>query len=412
MGGSLVKWASSRNPLVETKDRKRDTYERKILPIASCNRPTHRSDDPHRSVGRRRCSRRQHFLRFNRTGPLRPDQQRERKRSPRLRDHSPRHPYPVSVRTRRADSAVKRPTGPAADYLSSQGSLLYEPEQGLLIAVNAGSDSISVFGVLGARLSLREILPSGGEFPASIAISHDVVYVLDAGGEGAVSGYYVVGGFLVPIPGSTRDLRLGNSNPPNFLSSPGEVAFSPDGSQLLVTTKFSTNSIDVFHVGPFGLLSATPVMNTPSTTQAPFALTFAPDGQVVVAQAATSSLATYTLSSDGTLTNVSTVPDGQSALCWVTEVGGFYYVANAGSGTVSVYTISFSGPLSLVGIVASTGMDSGTIDMAATPDGSTLYVEAGAAGAVDEFHVNGDGSLTPIGSVTGLGAGIEGIAVS
>ncbi|MGB9111522.1 MAG: hypothetical protein WCF24_02215, partial [Acidimicrobiales bacterium] len=75
--------------------------------------------------------------------------------------------------------------------------------------------------------------------------------------------------------------------------------------------------------------------------------------------------------------------------------------------------VSSSGALSLVGttgIVAST--DAGPIDMAATPDGSTLYVEAGLAGAVDEFHVNGDGTLTPIASVTGLGAGIEGIAVS
>ncbi|MGB9112904.1 MAG: beta-propeller fold lactonase family protein, partial [Acidimicrobiales bacterium] len=275
------------------------------------------------------------------------------------------------------------PTTPPAnhsDYLSSQGSLLYDPEQGLLIAVNAGSDSISVFRVLGERLSLREILPSGGEFPASIAISHDLVYVLNAGGEGAVSGYYVVGGFLIPIPGSTRELGLGNTNPPNFLTSPGQVAFSPDGSQLLITTKESTNSIDVFHVGPFGQLSAPPVVNTPSTTQLPFSLTFAPDGLAVVGQAATSSLATYTLSSNGTLTNQATLSDGQTALCWVTEAGGFYYVANTGTNNVSAYRVSSSGALSLVGttgIVAST--DAGPIDMAATPDGSTLYVEAGLA---------------------------------
>jgi len=75
--------------------------------------------------------------------------------------------------------------------------------------------------------------------------------------------------------------------------------------------------------------------------------------------------------------------------------------------------VSPSGVASLVGttgVVATT--DAGPIDMAASADGSTLYVEAGGAGAVDEFHVNADGSLTSIGSVTGLGAGIEGIAAS
>ena len=48
--------------------------------------------------------------------------------------------------------------------------------------------------------------------------------------------------------------------------------------------------------------------------------------------------------------------------------------------------------------------------MAASADGSTLYVEAGAAGTVDELHVNADGSLSDLGSVAGLGTGIEGIA--
>ena len=48
--------------------------------------------------------------------------------------------------------------------------------------------------------------------------------------------------------------------------------------------------------------------------------------------------------------------------------------------------------------------------MSVSADGSSLYVEAGAAGAVDEFQVSPDGSLSDLGSVAGLGAGIEGIA--
>ncbi len=48
--------------------------------------------------------------------------------------------------------------------------------------------------------------------------------------------------------------------------------------------------------------------------------------------------------------------------------------------------------------------------MAASADGKYLYAEAGGAGAVDEFQVSSDGSLSPLGRVAGLGAGIEGIA--
>ena len=49
---------------------------------------------------------------------------------------------------------------------------------------------------------------------------------------------------------------------------------------------------------------------------------------------------------------------------------------------------------------------------AASAGGKYLYAEAGGAAAVDEFQVNSDGSLSAIGSVAGLGAGIEGIAAS
>jgi hypothetical protein len=61
-------------------------------------------------------------------------------------------------------------TGSVVDHLASQGSLQYDAAQHLLIAVNAGSNSLTVFGVHGTRLHRRQIIGSGGEFPVSIAI--------------------------------------------------------------------------------------------------------------------------------------------------------------------------------------------------------------------------------------------------
>jgi 6-phosphogluconolactonase (cycloisomerase 2 family) len=225
-----------------------------------------------------------------------------------------------------------------------------------------------------------------------------------------VQGYGRAGPFLFPIPDSSQSLGLSNTDPPNYLMGPGEVGFTPSGRQLIVTTKASGSDIDVFSVGVFGSLSA-PVLN-PSSTPVPFSFVFSPDGSLVVAEAGTSSVSTYVVNSDGTLSAESSLTDGQAALCWITTAKDTYYVANAGSNSLSAYRVGPGGSLQLVGttgIVASTG--AGPIDMAASPHGQYLYAEAGGAGAVDEFAVNANGTLRVIGSVT-ITPGIEGIATS
>src|SRR5215208_3551887 len=81
--------------------------------------------------------------------------------------------------------------GNESDRIASQGSLVYDERHSLIFAVNAGSDSVSVFRVNGTRLRLTDIDPSGGEFPASIAVYDDLVYVLNAGGTGIVQGFEI-----------------------------------------------------------------------------------------------------------------------------------------------------------------------------------------------------------------------------
>jgi len=292
------------------------------------------------------------------------------------------------------------------DHLASQNSLVYSAQSDELYAVNAGSDTISVFWVFGDHLILLQVLPSGGQFPSSIAAQGNLVYVLNAGGTGAVQGFARFGPFLVPLPNASQSLGLSNTTPPNFLMAPGDIAFTPGGRQLVVTTKASTSDIDVFSIGFFGSISA-PVEN-PSTTPVPFGITFGPGGVLVVAEALDSAVSTYTVNPNGTLTAGSSVGDGQAALCWITPASGVDYVANAGSNNLSAYEVGPGGSLSLLGVVATT--DAGPIDMVASPDGHYLYSEDGGAGAVDGFSVNPGGSLTSIGNVEGLGSGIEGIA--
>ncbi len=57
--------------------------------------------------------------------------------------------------------------GSVVDHLASQGSLTYDRHNRLLYAVNAGSNTLSVFAVFGDRLALRQVLSSGGVFPSA-----------------------------------------------------------------------------------------------------------------------------------------------------------------------------------------------------------------------------------------------------
>lgn len=301
-------------------------------------------------------------------------------------------------------------SGAVVDSLASQGSLTYDAEHQLLFAVNAGSDSLSVFSLDGSTLRLQQVIASGGSFPTSVAVSGDLVYALNAGGDGTVQGFRIAGSQLRPLHDGSRTLGLGNAEPPFFLSSPGEVGFSPDGSKLIVTTKGSTNSIDVFAVRANGSLSDTPVAN-PSATPAPFAFTFDPTGRLVVAEAGVNAVSTYAVGADGTLSGAQSQTDGQAALCWIVGQAGNFYVANAGSATISGYRVDANGTPTLIGSTGVVGQtEAGAIDMAPSSDGRFLYAESGGAGTVDEFQVNTDGTLTKLGIVDGLRAGLEGIA--
>jgi hypothetical protein len=296
--------------------------------------------------------------------------------------------------------------GSESDDLASQGSLAYDPAHRLLIAVNAGSDTVSTFSVKGDMLHLEGVVDSGGQFPSSVAVHGRLVYVLNAGGEGIVQGFRIQQKQLVGIPDSARSLGLANTDPPNFLTAPGQVGFTPDGSKVLVTTKASGSTIDVFTVGRAGRLSHAPVVN-PSAVPVPFAFTFTPDGRLADGEAGTSSLTTYVVQADGTLADPRSLSDGQTALCWITRLGGFYYVSNTGSNNISAFTVGPDGTPALVGVVATTGP--GPIDSTSPAGTSFLYVETGG-GTVEEYRSNADGSLTQLGVVSGLPAGLEGIA--
>jgi 6-phosphogluconolactonase (cycloisomerase 2 family) len=294
--------------------------------------------------------------------------------------------------------------GSVVDHLASQGSLVYDSQDGLLFAVNADSNTVSVFAVFGDKLALRQVIASGGTFPVSIAVREGIVYVLNGLEGGSLQGFAVSGGRLVAIPGSNRSLGLGSEGP-QFTHTPGTVVFSPNGTQLIVTTKANGDDVDVFAVSPGGALSATPVVN-PLPGTVPFAVTFDKQGHLILAESA-GALADFELKEDGNIEQLDVVPSEQLATCWVVEARGQFYTSNPGSASLSTFGASHRGQL--LTLLGDTPTNGGTVDATATSDGRFLYVQTGAEGIVDEFSVT-KAALTEIGTVTVPGAvGGEGI---
>jgi DNA-binding beta-propeller fold protein YncE len=289
--------------------------------------------------------------------------------------------------------------GSVVDQLASQGSLAFDRGHGLLYAVNAGSGTITVFSVYGDRLDRRQVISSGGTFPVSVAFHGGLVYVLNARGGGSVQGFLRIGAALARIRSWNRPLGLGPALTPEFTRTPGRVAFTPDGSRLIVTTKGNGNDIGVFTAGLPGGLPAAPVV-TADPGNVPFGITFDAGGHLVVAEAGDNAVATFTVNPDGRWHWPAGRRRGRgAATCWIARDGSLFYASDAGSGTLQPLRMTATSP--------------GTADATSSADGQYLYAETGANGIVDEFRAGSGGSRTPIGPVTVRGAaGAEGIAAS
>jgi 6-phosphogluconolactonase (cycloisomerase 2 family) len=300
--------------------------------------------------------------------------------------------------------------GAVVDRLASQGSLTYDKAHRTLYAVNAGSNTVTVFGVAGDRLIRRQVINSGGTFPVSVAVRGAEVYVLNARTGGAVQGYLSILGHLVPLHSEHRSLGLPvTTGPQQFTHTPGQVVVTPDGSSVIVTTKAAGNSLLVF--GRYGLaqLTKTPTV-VDDAGNVPFAAVFDRFGRLAVAEAGSNSVATYAVERGHRLRLLNRTATGQMATCSIVGASSNYYLSNAGSNSLAAYHAERdSSPVGL----GNTATGEGTVDAAATPDERYIYVQTGKVGAVDAFRVASDGSLTKIRStVVPNAAGAEGIAAS
>src|SRR6266571_3297578 len=236
--------------------------------------------------------------------------------------------------------------------IASQGALQLSGDGRYLLAVDAGSNQISVLRVKPDG-ALEPVgggpVSSNGVDPVSIAVHDKLVYVANAGtGGNNYTGFTLNdGGHLRPLAGSTVALADG--------SQPGDVLFNGDGSKL-VGTRVGTSKIDSFTVGSDGLLTAAPGSPFAAQAAGPFGSEFRPTNpaQLFVSNAhagpGNGTVSAFADASDGTLTTIGSSPfaDNQTAPCWVeiSHDGQYLFTVNTAAKTISSYAIAAGGSLS------------------------------------------------------------------
>jgi len=299
---------------------------------------------------------------------------------------------------------------------TNQGGVVLSQDGKWLLAVNAGSNSLSVFRASqhpSTSLALTDAVSSDGTYPVSVTIFSEwfgsVVYVLNAGTSAIaanIAGFYLNSrGVLTPVPGSSQPL--------SGITSPAEISFNPTGTVLTVTEK-STNLIDTYTVNYHGVASG-PIF-TPSVGGTPFGFAFDNRGQLIVSDASTNELSSYTVSSSGSVTSIAPSPvsnGGQAAPCWVvvTANGELAFSANAHIGTISSYYVSPGGSLTLLQSTAAT-VGIPDLDMALSGNSHFLYAYDAGTLTIQAFLVHPDGTLSGIQTVSGIPAGADGLAAN
>ena len=313
--------------------------------------------------------------------------------------------------------------GTGGKGLASQGAIQVSSDGRYLLAVDAGSNQISVLRIHrdGALALVRGgPVSSNGSKPVSVAEHLGLVYVANAGSDDSnYTGFILTRrGRLEPLAGSTFPL------PPS--AQPGDVLFSSDGRKLVGTRVGVTSTdsaIDSFRVDRDGTLDAAAGSPFAAQGAGPFGSEFRPTDpdQLFVSNAhggaGAGTVSAYDVARDGTLAPISGSPfaDSQTAPCWVelSHDGRFLFTVNTGSGSISSYRIRRDGTLHLLGsTLVSGGKGASAVDARLSTDGRRLYVNETAVGQIGEFAVDG-GNLTEIASVAvSTGTGAAGLAVN
>ena len=301
--------------------------------------------------------------------------------------------------------------GTGEPHLPSQNSIVISDDGRWLLVANSGSDDLSLFAIESDGLRLEDRVDSGGSKPTSVAVSGELVYVLN-NGTPCITGFNLANGKLTPLEDSTRQLSADDADP-------AQISFSVDGAALIATER-GTNSISSYAIDERGYAEGPTTIE--SKGQTPYGFDFTPKGSLIVTEAfggaaGAAAASSYAVAGGGELSAVSgSVGDTRSEVCWaaVTNDGQYAYVTNFGDCTVSCYEIAGDGSLELRDPVAASTRqgEKGLRDEAISGDGRYLYAIDADAQKVFGWTVGQDGGLTSVGEFEGVPETVAGLAAS
>jgi len=348
--------------------------------------------------------------------------------------------------------------GEGLDPLISAYSLIATDDREHLIAVNAGSNSISVFRINNDfSLRLTDVRRVYGVGPNSIAYHNGLLYVSSIDADGQFAGEPDqegnLTGFRINDSGRLQAIRSGVRLLEN---RPSAVQFSPDGRFLIVSSinagsialaSDSQDDIVVYEVRRDGSLSRQPVSAATSTPRGNdenrnlasaigFEIVQENGKQFVVVTEArefqadgtppalpalqTGSVSTWELTRFGDLIPVeldvmtgTSQFDGERTACWIefSHDESVFWVSNALEATISSFSFE-NGEIELLDRVAAAGnrpsdadpfgTSDGWVDLWISDDGKYLYQLFGLAGTIGVYGVGENGSLEFLQTVTDL----------
>jgi 6-phosphogluconolactonase len=275
---------------------------------------------------------------------------------------------------------------------------------------NAASDDVSVFSVAAdGSIELRELVHTGAT-PRSVAERDGLVVVLNTG-EPGLAAFRLHDEGIARTEGGDQELAASDADP-------AQVAFSPDGSMVVITER-GTDSIVTYQVTSDGTFGDSSTIASEGPT--PYGFAFTSGGTLIVTEAfgaekGAAAASSYAIEDGSLVARTSSVGNGRSEICWavVTPDDRFALTTNFADGAVSRYAIAADGSLSLEDATAGVSVDGmpGLRDEALSSDGRFLYAIDADSGRIYGWSVDAEGSLEPVGSWEGVPKTVAGLAAS
>jgi 6-phosphogluconolactonase len=310
----------------------------------------------------------------------------------------------------RIGSVATGSDGDGSPHLQSQGSVTLTGDGQYLLVTNAASDDLSVFSVAAdGSIELRERVHTGAT-PRSVDERDGLVVVLNTGEPGLVS-------FRLQAEGIERVEGGDQALDPSH-TDPAQLAFSPDGSMVLITER-ATDSIVTYEVTAAGTFGASNEIASEGPT--PYGFAFTSGGTLIVTEAfgaekGAAATSSYAIEDGSLVARTSSVGNGRSEICWavITPDDRFAFTTNFADGAVSRYAIAADGSLSLDDATAGIAVEGkpGLRDLDLSSDGRFLYAIDADGGRIYGWSVEAEGALETVGSWEGVPETVAGLAAS